>query len=86
MQAGKLVSINNFLTLDEWETGVRAAAVNALNCALGTEGAKALYDAIDKMPRRPAWTACIVPQNTDIKKLNKQLSKYEVAFFRGGLK
>jgi hypothetical protein len=85
MQSGKLVPINNLLTPGEWEKGVRAAAVNSLNCALGTEGAKALFDAVDKMPQRPAWTACIVPQNTDIKKLNKQLGKYEVAFFRGGL-
>jgi hypothetical protein len=85
MQADKLVPINNFLTSDEWEKGVRAGAVNSLNCAFGTEGAKALFDAIDKMPLRPAWTAYIVPQNIDIKKLNKQLAKYEVDFFRGGL-
>jgi hypothetical protein len=85
MQSGKSAPINNFLTPGEWESGVRAAAVNSLNCAFGTEGAKALFDAIDKMPRRPAWTAYIVPQNTDIKRLNKQLGKYEVAFFRGGL-
>jgi hypothetical protein len=85
MQAGKPGSINNFLTSAEWEKGVRAATVNALNCAFGTEGATALFDAIDKMPQRPAWTACIVPPNADIKRLNKELGKYEVAFFRGGL-
>jgi hypothetical protein len=85
MQGDKLVPLNNLLTPTEWEKGVRAGAVNALNCALGTEGAKALFDAIDKMPGRPAWTACLVPQKTDIKRLNKQLGKYEVAFFRGGL-
>jgi hypothetical protein len=85
MQSGKLVPINNLLTSGEWDRGVRAAAVNSLNCALGTEGAKALFDAIDKMPRRPAWTAYIVPPNIDIKRLNQQLGKYEVAFFRGGL-
>ena len=84
-QSGKLVPINNLLTRGEWERGVRAAAVNSLDCAFGTEGAKVLFDAIDKMPQRPAWTACIVPQNIDIKKLNKELGKYEVAFFRGGL-
>lgn len=85
MQSDRLAPINNLLTPSEWEKGVRAAAVNSLNCALGTEGAKALFDAIDKMPRRPAWTACIVPQNIDIKRLNKELGNYEVAFFRGGL-
>ena len=85
MQAGKLVPINNFLTTSEWEKGVRAGAVNSLNCALGTEGAKALFDAIGKMPRRPAWTTFIVPQNIDIQRLNKQLAKYEVEFFHGRL-
>jgi len=85
IQADKLAPINNFLTSDEWEKGVRAGAVNSLNCAFGTEGAKALFDAIDKMPQRPAWTAYIVPQNIDIKRLNKQLAKYEVDFFHGGL-
>jgi len=85
MQAGKPVAINNYLTETEWDTGVRAAVLNSLQCAFATEGAKALFDAIGKMPHRPAWTAYIVPQNTDIKKLNKQLAKYEVAFFRGEL-
>jgi hypothetical protein len=85
MQSGRFVPINNLLTRSEWEKGVRAAAANALNCALGTEGSKALFDAIDKMPLRPAWTAYIVPQNIDIKGLNKQLARYEIAFFRGGL-
>ena len=85
MQSAKLGTINNFLTPNEWEKVVKAAAVNSLNCAFGTEGAKALFGAIDRMPRRPAWTACIVPQSADIKRLNKQLGQYEVAFFRGGL-
>ena len=85
MQAGKLVPINNFLTSNEWETGVRAGAVNSLNCALGTEGAKALFEAIGKMQRRPAWTAYIVPRHTDIKRLNKKLAQYEVDFFHGRL-
>jgi len=81
----KLVPINNFLTTSEWETGVRAGAVNSLNCAFGTEGAKALFGAIGKMPHRPAWAAYILPPNIDIKRLNKQLAKYEVDFFHGGL-
>jgi hypothetical protein len=85
MLSGRLGTVNNFLTPNEWEKVVKAAAVNTLNCAFGTEGAKALFEGIDKMPQRPAWTACIVPQSTDIKKLNNELGKYEVAFFHGGL-
>jgi hypothetical protein len=85
LQATREVPINNFLTSSEWESGVRAAAVNSLNCAFGTEGAKALFDAIGKMPHRPAWTAYIVPEKTDTKKLNKELARYEVDFFHGQL-
>jgi hypothetical protein len=85
MQSANIGTVNNFLTPREWEKAVRAAAVNSLNCAFGTEGAKALYGAIDRMPSRPTWTAYFVPQNTDLKKLNNELGKYEVSFFRGGL-
>jgi hypothetical protein len=86
MLAGKLVPINNLLAPAEWDASVKAATLNALNCALGTDGAAALFDAIDKMPKRPAWTAYFVPPATDLKKLNKQLKKYEDDFFHGGLK
>jgi hypothetical protein len=85
IQAAKMSPLNNFLTSSEWEKGVRAGAANSLSCAFATEGAKALFDAIDKMPQRPAWTAYIVPQNIDIKRLNKELARYESAFFHGGL-
>jgi hypothetical protein len=86
MLAGKLVPINTLLAPAEWEASVKAATLNALNCALGTDGPAALFEAIDKMPRRPAWTAFIVPPNTDLKKLSKQLKKYEDDYFHGGLK
>ncbi len=84
-QPGKPVAINNLVTSSEWDKEVRAAVENSLNCAYATEGAKALFSAIDKMPHRPAWTADILPQNVDIQRLNKRLAKYEVAFFHGGL-
>jgi hypothetical protein len=86
MLAGKLAPINNFLVPAEWDATVKAATLNALNCALGTDGPKALFEAIDKMPKRPAWTAFVVPPAADLKKLNKQLKKYEDDFFHGGLK
>ena len=82
----KLTPINDFLTPAEWDVSVRAAAVDSLNCALATDGSRALFEAIDKMPNRPAWTAYIIPANVDIKKLNKQLVCYEEEFFRGQLK
>jgi hypothetical protein len=82
----KLTAINELLTPAEWEVSVRAAAVNSLDCALATDGCRALFDAIDKMPNRPAWASYIVPTRVDIKKLNKQLVHYEELFFRGQLK
>jgi len=38
------------------------------------------------MPQRPAWTAFIVPPSVDLKKVNKELAKYEKDYFHGGLK
>ena len=86
MLAGKLVPINTLIAPAAWDAGVKAATLNCLNAALATTGPKALFEAIDKMPRRPAWTQFLVPPNADLKKLSSQLSTYEVAYFRGGLK
>jgi hypothetical protein len=82
----KTTPINELLTPSEWDVSVKAGATDALNCALATEGIRAVFDAIDKMPRRAAWTEAIVPKDVDLKKLNKQLSGYETLFFHGGLK
>ncbi len=82
----KLTPINEFLTPAEWDVSVKAAAVDSLNCALATDGSRTLFDAIDKMPHRPAWADYIIPAGVDIKKLNKQLVHYEELFFRGQLK
>ena len=84
--AGQSVAINNFLTQDEWDKSMRAAAVNSLNCAFATEGIRAFFEAIDRMPQRPKWTLYFLPKNVDVKKVNSQLSKYEVDFFHGKLK
>jgi hypothetical protein len=82
----KVLPINEFLTPAEWQVSVRAGALDALNCALATDGLRALFEAIDKMPRRPAWTEEIVPKDADLKKLNKQLASWEVDFFHGKFK
>lgn len=85
-QGDKITPINDFLTPAEWQVSVRAGAVNALNCALSTDGPRALFEAIDKMPQRPAWADYIVPPQTDLKKLNKQLVRWEADFFHGEFK
>jgi len=86
MLAGKLVPINTFLPPGDWDAGVKAAALNCLNCALPMDGGQALFEAIDKMPRRPPWAAYVVPPNTDLKNLVNQLSQYQVLYFHGQLK
>ena len=87
MLAGKLVPINGFPRAGGMEeASVKAATLNSLNCAVGTEGVRALFEAIDKMPQRPAWTAFIVPPGIDLKKVNKELSGYDTLYFHGGLK
>jgi len=82
----KAVPINEALTPAEWEVSVKAGVHNSLDCALATEGVRALFEAIDKMPQRPGWTVYIVPQYADLKKLNKQLDRWEYDFFHGKFK
>jgi len=82
----KIGPINNYLTPAEWDVSVKAGALDALNCALSTDGLRVIFEALDKMPTRPAWAAYIAPQNIDLKKLNKELARYEEDFFHGRLK
>jgi hypothetical protein len=82
----KIGPINNYLTPAEWDVSVKAGALDALNCALSTEGLRVIFEALDKMPVRPAWAIYIAPQNIDLKKLNKDLARYEEDFFHGRIK
>jgi hypothetical protein len=78
---GKPVPINNLLTIGEWDEALKAGVHNALDAGLGVEGVKALYDAIDKMPQRPAWTIYFLPKEAKVSKLKKDLDKIEKDFF-----
>jgi hypothetical protein len=80
---GKAAPINNFIGLAEWKASVKHAALNSLDCALGTAGAEALFDCVDQMPQRPAWTSYIVPEGVNIKALNKQLAQCEEDYYVG---
>jgi len=84
MAHGMPAPLNNVIASDQWKASVKYATLNSLDCALGTEGGEALFDCIDQMPARPAWTGYIVPQAVNIKKLNKQLSQYEYDYYHGG--
>ena len=86
MLSAKLVPINTFLPPEDWEAGVKAGVLNCMNCALAVDGAQALFEAIDKMPQRPAWTAYLVPPKADLKGLVTELSRYQAQYFHGQLK
>ena len=82
----KLLPINEFLSTGEWEVSVKAGATDALNCALSTDGAKALFIAIDQMPRRPAWTEAILPKNARRKKAEQTIERIREGVFPRRLK
>lgn len=78
---GRPVLLNNLLTPFEFETAVKAGVQNALDCGFGVEGIKALFECIEKMPQRPAWTAYFLPEKMKITRLKKDIEKMEKAFF-----
>ncbi len=86
MSDGNGTPINNLITPREWEATVKCATLNALDCALPTDGARTLFSMIDEMPAHPAWAGYIVPETVNIKNLNKELSQYEREYFTGDLK
>jgi hypothetical protein len=75
--------INDFIAPNEWQASVKYAAANSLDCALPAEGAEALFDCIDQLPRHPVWADYIVPQTVNIKKLNLLLAQYEHDYYYG---
>lgn len=78
---GKSIPINNLLTSKEWDKALKAGIENALNCGLGVDGVKALYEAIDSMPTRPEWTSYFLPDNVKVSKVVKTLEKMERNYF-----
>jgi len=80
----KAVPINDLLKPAEWEASVKYGVSDALSCSLATDGAIALFEAIDKMPKRPHWTEIIVPKGIDLKKLILELTQYEKEYYRNG--
>jgi len=83
MTEGRSSPVNYFIGSDEWQASVKYATLNSLDCALPTEGAEALFDCIDRLPRHPTWADYILPQTVNIKKLNKQLADYEHDYYFG---
>ncbi len=75
--------INNLVTPAEWRKAVLRGSHNALQCALGIDGLKELFDTIDKLPARPAWAIQVAAPRADLAKIRKELDKLEEYFFAG---
>lgn len=73
--------INNLLTEKEWREAVLKGAKNALDCGLGVDGLKTLFECMDAIPNRPAWTAYFVPSKVNLSKISRDLQRLENDFF-----
>jgi hypothetical protein len=73
--------INAIITQAEWRAAVLHGARNALDCGLGVDGLRALFEGINKMPVRPPWTLYFLPDNANVAKINRELQKLEKDFF-----
>lgn len=65
----------------EWREAVLKGARNSLDCGLGVDGFRAILTAVEKMPSRPKWSACLVHPKADTSKLNRELEKLEKDYF-----
>jgi len=80
---GKPVPISRLLTEKEWDEAIKYGVWNALNCGYGIDGVKALFDSIEKMPKRPSWTAYFLPETVKVSRLKKDMERIERDFFAG---
>lgn len=69
------------ITAKEWREAVLKGSRNALDCGLGVDGFRAILSAVEKLPTRPKWSACLVHPKADISKLSRELEILEKDFF-----
>jgi hypothetical protein len=81
--SGNGVPLGDVLTPAEWEQALVAAVETSLNAGFGVDGVIALYAGIERMPRRPAWTASYLPAHAEVSRLRKSLEKAERKYFGG---
>lgn len=78
---GVIPPIGNFLTESEWRDAVLKGAKNALDCGLGVDGLKTLFECLEAMPSRPGWCAYFAPDKANFSTLSKELKRLERDFF-----
>ncbi len=81
---GAVPPMSKVISEKEWREAVLKGAKNALDCGLGVEGLKTLFECVQAMPTRPAWCAYFVPDKADLSKLSKDLQRLENDFFLVG--
>lgn len=81
--SGKNVPINTLLTPAEWDESMRLGVRNAFEAGCGIEGPLALFECIEKMPKRPEWTFYFLPANAKVKLIKKEMEKIERKVFAG---
>jgi hypothetical protein len=80
---GNNVPISEFLTPEEWEESVRCGVRNSMDTGLMLDGIKALFECIDKMPKRPGWTKYFLPEKIKYSKTKRNMDRYEKKFLAG---
>ncbi len=81
---GNPVPINSLVTPQEWREAVLKGAKNALDCGLGVDGLKVVLETMDKKETRPTWSIYFVPNEANLAKVKKDLTKLEKDFFLSG--
>jgi hypothetical protein len=77
---GTIPPIGNFISEREWRDAVLKGAKNALDCGLGMDGLKTLFECMDAMPSRPAWCAYFAPAKANLSKPSRELQRLESDF------
>lgn len=75
------VAINTLVTDAEWQQAMEAGVKSAMECGLSTEGYSNLLDAVERMERRPAWAAYVMPAQGKVGKMRRDLAKWNKKFF-----
>ncbi|MFN7140825.1 MAG: hypothetical protein ACK4UN_15935, partial [Limisphaerales bacterium] len=73
--------INNLVSPQEWNNAFRIGLERSLSAGYGVEGFVALCEALERMPRRPAWTTFFLPKGINYTQLERELERSEAEFF-----
>ena len=82
----QVVALNRVIQPGEWQEAVIAAVRLGLDCGLAVDGLKIFFESIDKMPARPPWRACFLPDaatGKEINRINRELERLQKNAFMG---